>query len=98
MAQRNFQCNATGLPCIEPRCKKTYCILEHEYNRHTAARDAAKMPPLKDAEKVARDWFRWSGKRPTEAQLRKATRHPKVIAEAKRRAAVLSTWLYRNSS
>jgi hypothetical protein len=43
----------------------------------------------RELEKVAREIFRARGKRPTDAQLEKALRHPLVIAEAERRADVL---------
>jgi hypothetical protein len=44
----------------------------------------------REIEEVVRQWFRQRGKRPTKAQMEKAIRQPKVIAEAKRRAAVIA--------
>jgi hypothetical protein len=63
--------------------------LERESDRRTTThRTGETLVSRKEAEKVARDWFRWAGKRPTKAQIEKAVRHPKVIAETERRAAV----------
>src|SRR5690348_14637421 len=97
---RNFECEATGKACTDPRCKKNFCILDlQERNpRPLSLRDQATVT-RGEAEKVVRDWFAWRGKRrPTPAQLERAIRHPKVIAEAKRRAAVIAAWVHARNS
>jgi epoxyqueuosine reductase QueG len=41
----------------------------------------------REAEKIAREWLKARGKRPTKEQVEKAARHPRVTAEVERRAA-----------
>jgi hypothetical protein len=60
-ASRNFECDATGKPCGDPRCKKNFCVLDHQEPTH---RPPSNEPFRRDviqseAEKVARDWIRW---------------------------------------
>src|ERR1700730_13808435 len=96
---RNFQCDATGLPCTEGQCRKGYCKLERDEAWRAVSQAGSEVYDLrKEAEKVARDWFDWAGRQPNEVQLQNAMRHPKVLEEAKRRTAVLSTWLVKNSN
>jgi hypothetical protein len=90
-ASRNFECDATGKPCADPRCKKNFCVLDYQEPTH---RPPSNEPFRRDviqseAEKVARDWIRWGRllRIPTKAQLEKAAQHPAIIAEAKRRLA-----------
>lgn len=84
---------------MESDCKKGCCTLEQDADQQPPRPKAAeKSIPNKEAEKVARDWFRWAGKRSTKAQIERAVRHPKVIAEAERRAAVMTAWLGKKSN
>jgi hypothetical protein len=96
---RNFQCEATGLPCIDKRCTRKRCTLEIDTERRTAAMRNPEMKiPRGELEKVARDWFVWVGKRPTKRQIENALWHPKVVAEAKRRAAMPAKWVAKISN
>jgi hypothetical protein len=87
--KRNFECPVTGVACEEPQCKTTLCVLEQEAGKREDAHALAEADKYrKEALEVARLWFEVRGKRkPTDEQLRKVARHPKIMTEAKRRLA-----------
>jgi hypothetical protein len=88
---RSFHCEFENAPCADPRCKKDYCVLEHEVQQRSAARAAAEADKYHlKAQEVARDILSKKGiNDPTEQQVRDLARHPKIVAEAMRRVSAL---------
>jgi hypothetical protein len=86
---RAFECIATGLPCMDGRCKTNLCMLEIEIPDRPPikAKPTKKTELQKEAEKVAREWARLRKKRPTKEQIERAASHPNIVAEAERRIA-----------
>jgi hypothetical protein len=88
---RNFDCPETGAPCIDGRCKRTFCVALKEQADALAAQAEAEIAEYrKESEKVIRLWCELK-KRPmlTGPQLERAVRDPAVLREAKRRVAEL---------
>lgn len=92
---RNFECVATGKPCADPRCDKRFCVLDYQEPTHRPRIAQTRLDEIRaEAERVARDWFRWRGKGLTPALLASAVQRPFIIKEAKRRISVMSGWTY----
>jgi hypothetical protein len=85
---KSLECDFSGEACYNPRCKVGLCMEERKFNLSAAHE---KTKPLdrelaKVAKRVAMEIARLKGiKSPTPDQIARAIRHPRVLAEAKRR-------------
>jgi hypothetical protein len=79
----------TGEPCEDARCKRSVCFIERESELRRGEREAVENAKiLKMAEKIAREVWKLKGvPHPTDEQIQKAMRIPKLIEQAKRRLA-----------
>jgi hypothetical protein len=93
MVHRNFQCDSTGQPCTDARCKKGACIIEAQeadaeakaIQEHAERADASIRNAIPHvAELVAKEILRRNKKRLTRENIKLVARKPEVLAVARR--------------
>jgi len=86
---RVSECDYAEHGCDAPRCKKGFCVIEHEDQARKSALEASETDAVrKEAVAVIGDLFRLKRRgRPTDGQITKLLANPKVIAAAKQRLA-----------
>jgi hypothetical protein len=87
---KSIECDFTGEPCYNPRCKVGLCLEERKLGLLRVEAAHRKTEPLdrevaKVAKQVAKEFARRKGIVATPEQIAKAMKHPRVLEEAKRR-------------